>query len=136
MTHGEKAKAKTAKSSQASATKKISTKAGTKTVQIGKKGGGKETGQSSKAVKAGGKKAGPEKTSAKTSAKAGSQKESAAAIPAKKAASAAKETGSNGKAKARPPAAEEAAGFTNPTVANAFKRALKKYPNAFRKLTD
>ena len=26
--------------------------------------------------------------------------------------------------------------FTNPVVANAFKRAVKKYPNAFRRLTD
>ena len=26
--------------------------------------------------------------------------------------------------------------FNNPTVAAAFKHAIKKYPNAFRKLTD
>ena len=26
--------------------------------------------------------------------------------------------------------------FSNPLVANAFKRAVKKYPNAFRRLTD
>jgi hypothetical protein len=27
-------------------------------------------------------------------------------------------------------------GFSNPTVASAFKTAVKKYPNTFRKLTD
>ena len=27
-------------------------------------------------------------------------------------------------------------GFSNPVVANAFKRAVKKYPTAFRRLTD
>ena len=27
-------------------------------------------------------------------------------------------------------------GFTNDAVGNAFKRAIKKYPNAFRRLTD
>ena len=26
--------------------------------------------------------------------------------------------------------------FNNPTVASAFKRAVKKFPNAFRRLTD
>ena len=26
--------------------------------------------------------------------------------------------------------------FANPIVANAFRRAVKKYPNAFRRLTD
>ncbi len=30
----------------------------------------------------------------------------------------------------------EAAGFANPAVAAAFKRAVKKYPNALRRLTD
>src|SRR5258707_442150 len=27
-------------------------------------------------------------------------------------------------------------GFTNPVIAEAFRRAVKKYPNAFRRLTD
>ena len=26
--------------------------------------------------------------------------------------------------------------FTNPAIESAFKRAVKKYPNAFRRLTD
>ena len=26
--------------------------------------------------------------------------------------------------------------FTNPAIESAFKRAIKKYPNAFRRLTD
>ncbi len=30
----------------------------------------------------------------------------------------------------------EGAGFNNPTIATAFRRAVKKYPNAFRRLTD
>ena len=38
----------------------------------------------------------------------------------------------DGKTKAR----EDAGGFSNPAVASAFKWAVKKYPNAFRKLTD
>jgi len=127
MTHGDQAKAKTAKSSQASATKKSSNKTVGKAPQGSKtvKTGGKEAGQGGKASKAG--KANPKK--------AGSEKSS----PAAKAV-AAKETGNGGKgSKARPaaaPADDATTGFTNSAVATAFKRAVKKYPNAFRKLTD
>jgi hypothetical protein len=46
--------------------------------------------------------------------------------------SSAKTTGSNGKG--RP--TSEGPHFTNPVVGAAFKRAIKKYPNAFRRLTD
>ena len=126
MTHGDQAKAKTAKSSQASATKKSSSKAAGQ----GKTGkaGSKEAGESGKAGKAG-------KISLK---KAGAEKGRPAAIP--KAVSATQEAGSGGKgstARPAPPAEADApAGFTNAAVATAFKRALKKYPNAFRKLTD
>ncbi|MEO8036336.1 MAG: hypothetical protein ABI837_18010, partial [Acidobacteriota bacterium] len=56
----------------------------------------------------------------------------------------AKETGSvqesadAGRLKAREarPTAAEATGFTNPVVGAAFKRALKKYGTAFRRLTE
>lgn len=109
MTHGDQAKAKTAKSSQASADKK-SSKSG--------KAGGKEAG-------AGGKGQIPLKKP-----QAGAEKGSSAS---------AKEAGNGGKAgKARPVAADAGAtsGFSNAAVAAAFERALKKYPNAFRKLTD
>jgi transglutaminase/protease-like cytokinesis protein 3 len=41
--------------------------------------------------------------------------------------------GGNGNAKGRPP---EGIHFTNPTVGAAFKRAVKKFANAFRRLTD
>ena len=122
MTHGDQAKAKTAKSSQASATKKISTKTGGK--EAGQ--GGKTAKEASQGSKAGGK------TPVK---KAGAEKASPATAP--KAVSVPKEAGNSGKtAKARPPADDATPGFSNSTVAAAFKRALKKYPNAFRKLTD
>ena len=41
-----------------------------------------------------------------------------------------KPAGGNGKPKA------DASGFSNPIVASAFKRAIKKFPTAFRRLTD
>jgi len=127
MTHGEQTKAKAAKTSQASGSQKISSKAGGKAVQGGKsgKGSSKEGGESSKAAKIAVKKDQP-----------GPEKGSSAAPPK---STSAKENGNGGKtvgsSKARP-AAADATGFTNPAVANAFKRAVKKYPNAFRKLTD
>jgi hypothetical protein len=40
----------------------------------------------------------------------------------------------NGKGRGRSPA--DGPPFSNPIVAAAFKRAVKKYPNAFRRLTD
>ena len=115
MTHGDQAKAKTAKSSQASATPKSSSKTAGQTG----KGTGKEAGAAGKGGKISVKanQAGPEKGSV----------------------AAAKETGAAGKgSKARPApaAADDNPGFSNAAVAAAFKRALKKYPNAFRKLTD
>lgn len=127
MTHGDKAKAKTGgKSSQASAVKKSSGP----TKEAGAKGGeGKGSGKgasqgASKAVAESGKI--PVK-------KAGAEKGNG--VPAEKAAgggSSGKEGG--GKAKGR--AEEPAGGFSNPAIGNAFRHAVKKYPNAFRKLTD
>lgn len=115
MTHGDQAKAKAAKSSQASASTK-SSKTGGKVDKAGKSG---------KADKIVVKKqqSGGEKSAARPQ-KAG--------VPSK-------EAGNGAKGKARPAevaAADATPGFTNPAVAAAFKRALKKYPNALRKLTD
>jgi hypothetical protein len=126
MTHGDQAKAKAAKSSQASGNQKSSPQTAGKAVQSGKagQGGGKEGGAGSKGAPIL-VKAGPEKGGSPAAPKAG--------------AGAAKEAGNGGKGKGRPvppPAADTTTGFSNPAVANAFKRALKKYPNAFRKLTD
>jgi hypothetical protein len=114
MTHGDKAKAKAAKSSsQASAVKKANSK---------EAGGGSKVREGSKAPKI-----------AVKGQQAAGEKGSSPAAPAKKGGSAgpAKEQG-----KARPQADAGAGGFSNPVIANAFKRALKKYPNALRKLTD
>lgn len=126
-----------------------------------KKPASKASGKSSKAVETGqSAKAGPQ-TGAKGSEKAaaGGQK---AGAPAKAPAKADNGKGAKGSeagapAKASPVKAESKAGarptpaagkgrpvvvdsgtpgFNNPRVADAFKRAIKKYPNAFRRLTD
>ena len=44
------------------------------------------------------------------------------------------DSGGNGTGKRRP--TEGGVNFSNPVVGAAFKRAIKKYPNAFRRLTD
>ena len=68
-----------------------------------------------------------------------------ATAPGKKSKAAAKsKTASRVAAKAAGPKASPARGapktdgvaFNNPAVAAAFKRAVKKYPGAFRRLTD
>jgi len=125
MKHGDKAK-KSAKAVQASGKKPGSKEAVAKTSS-------KESGSSSKA-KTGAKEAGP---------KAGAQKaggksvEAVAKAPAKTAAKApareADKTGGNGKAKAVDTGGPS---FANPLVAASFKRAVKKYATAFRRLTD
>lgn len=111
----------------------------------GKKSSGKEaveptkTGKSSKAAGQGGAEAGKESRKAGSAGQkqqAGA-KESVAPSPAK-AGTGAKGGGKEalpgrGAAKAGPPARE---GFSSDVIANAFKRAVKKYPNAFRRLTD
>jgi len=115
MTHGDKAKGKKA-ASKASGSQK-SSKA-VKASQVAKSGkNGKKAVQAGPKAEAqkqqsGGKAAAPAKAVAKAVAKAG---------------------GSNGKPKARGP---EPGGFTNPVIGSAFKRAVKKFPNAFRRLTD
>ena len=42
--------------------------------------------------------------------------------------------GDNGKTQGR--GTGDNSGFSNPLVASAFKRAIKKFPTAFRRLTD
>ncbi|HSP35284.1 MAG TPA: hypothetical protein VLU46_13285 [Thermoanaerobaculia bacterium] len=74
-----------------------------------------------KASKASGKKSGVKTQVVK--AKSGSKAEKSTAP-----------SGGNGKAHGRASSADTS--FTNPAVAAAFKRAVRKYPNAFRKLTD
>lgn len=61
----------------------------------------------------------------------GSRKEASPKASAK--SSSAPATGGNGKGGARPTGPVS---FSNPVVGNAFKRAVKKYPTAFRRLTD
>ena len=115
MTHGDQAKAKAAKSSQASGSKKISSKSAGQALKSGETGkaagkGGGQTGQI------------PLK---KASASAGAKGV---------AASGSGKEGGKGRPAAAP--ADEGVGFSNATVAAAFERALQKYPNALRKLTD
>lgn len=112
MTHGDKTKAKAAKSSKASGKK-----------DAGKTGGNGKSSKKAVTVKA-----------VSESSKAGAGKK---ATPVKKAAAPpAVRPKERGETKSRAAAADAAAGFSNPAVATAFKHALKKYPNAFRKLTD
>ena len=90
------------------------------------------------ASKASGKKtsaAGSKSSKAAPSSKA-KQSVSAKAADPKKTSAPAKAISSagNDKQKSRPP--EGGIHFTNAAVGAAFKRAVKKFPNAFRRLTD
>jgi hypothetical protein len=109
MKHGDKAKAKAAKASKPS-DKKSSSKAASK------KGGGSKAVPKSSAKKAGSSEKG-------TAKKAGGEVRGA---PAAKIAA-------NGRGRS---AGDDAVSFANPVIAAAFKRAVKKYPNSFRRLTD
>ena len=115
MTHGDKAKAKAAKSNKASV-KKAGSQGGengkSKAVQSGKTSQGGKAGE--------GVKAGAEKAAAKKGSG-----------PAKDSASRAEP-----KTKGSPAPADTAGSFSNPAISSAFRQALKKYPNALRKLTD
>ena len=94
------------------------------------KHGDKEKG---KASKASGKKASSGKEAGAKSSKASSLK-SKSSSAAEKASpkTSTKAPAGNGGAAGR----NEDVRFTNATVGNAFKRAVKKYPNAFKRLTD
>ena len=121
MKHGDQGKGKTAK-----AASQASGKSGKAVTAL--KGG--KAGQSSKAAGENGKGAGSGKGADSSSKKAGA-KESGSRLPVQKADPAPVKKDDKGR---RP--AGETGGFTNPVVASAFKRAVAKYPNAFRKLTD
>lgn len=128
MTHGDKTKAKAGKKSQASAPKSQASQSGEngktrpKAVAKSLKGGSKGSGE--KVVRSSPKEA-PAKGSGKAAAgKAGK------GVAFKAAPSVKEPVGEASKARAGD------GGFSNPAIASAFKHALKKYPNAFRKLTD
>jgi hypothetical protein len=107
MKHGDKAKAKSAKAKASG--KKEGRKAGSegKTVKSSKAAGKKESSDAGKSPKAAGEKSGNGKQ-----------------VP------------TSAQARRGAPPAPEPAGFANAVVGNAFRRAVKKYPAAFRKLTD
>src|SRR5262249_55275416 len=107
MKHGDKAKAKSAKA-------KASGKEARRKKSVAKSSKGAE--KSSKAVKA--------KARAKESARKAPQKSSA---PPK---------GGNGKGSKGARPVSGTVSFSNPVIAEAFRRAVKKYPTAFRRLTD
>lgn len=89
------------------------------------KHGHKEKGKKAKA-KPSGKKSSPPASKSSPSVQA-KKSAGAAAAPAGKSAADAKNRGRN---------ATDGPSFNNPLVASAFKRAVKKFPNAFRRLTD
>src|SRR3954453_9828388 len=107
MNDGDKAKAKAAKAKTSG--KETSSK------NSAKEKGGKAVAASSKKESSAPSKTGAEK-------KGGSAKSSSAKAGGK----------SSGKARSEP----DTITFTNPAIESAFNRAVKKYPNAFRRLTD
>ena len=123
MTHGDKAKAKAAKSNKASVKKAGS--------QGGENGKSRAAGQGSKAVQSG-------KTSQSGKAGEGVKAGAEKAAAAKKGSSPAKDAASRAepKTKGSPAPADTAGSFSNPAISSAFRQVLKKYPNALRKLTD
>ena len=84
--------------------------------------------KSKKASKASGKES--RKAAGKSIAKSSKAQKQAASKKSDKSS----KPGNNGKPRSR--LSPDSITFTNPVVANAFKRAVKKYPNAFRRLTD
>ena len=148
MTHGDKDKAKktASKASGKSSGKTVEARksgkeGGLKAGQSGKKGSGGSkkvaTSEKGRPVKTAAKAAPPIKATTKAPAKADLGK-GKPGPPAKSAAAPPKAEPSAGKGKPARGSAVDAGppGFNNPVVANAFKRAVKKYPNAFRRLTD
>ena|SRR5437762_4028987 len=104
------------------------------------KHGDKAKAKTAKA-KASGKEASGKKVVAKSSAKGKSGEGKAPKAASKKVAVAEKKASppakvDNGKGKAGRVTTNGGVKFTNPLVAEAFRRAVKKYPSAFRRLTD
>jgi hypothetical protein len=123
MKHGDKAKGKASKASKTS-DKKVSKAGGAKIKASEAKGGEAKGGE----AKAGAK---VEKSAAQASGKGSGKVVIKGAIA--KAGSASRAPEGNG-SRARPETGD--ASFGNPIIAAAFKRAAKKYSNAFRRLTD
>ena len=92
-------------------------KAKTAKAKAGKKSGAKSSKGAEKSSSKAAKAAAPQESSRKT------EEKSSPAVA----------KGGNGKGKTAIPAA---GGFSNPIIAEAFRRAVKKYPTAFRRLTD
>ena len=86
-----------------------------------------------KASKASGKKS--SKVSKGKAVQSVKAKSSASKSSASKASKKSSKPRQNGAGAARSRAPEDIT-FSNPAVGNAFKQAVKKYSNAFRKLTD
>ena len=126
MKHGDKAK-KSAKAVKASGEKASSKEA----VAKARKESGSSKSSKEAGTKAGAQKAGTGKTESRDATKAPAK--AATKAPAKET-SAKAVSGGNGKNKAV--ADTVGSGFANPAVGASFKRALKKYSNAFRRLTD
>ena len=89
------------------------------------KHGDKAKGKASKASGKKSIKAGPAAKSSKAGVQAHSKSSPGKASPSK---------GGNGTLRGRN--SSDPFSFSNATVGAAFKRAVKKYPNAFRRLTD
>jgi hypothetical protein len=124
MKHGDKAKETPAKAKASG--KKAS-------APPRSEGGGKAV-QSSKAPQSSAGKESSGKKAVAETGKAGGNGKGAEGKGGKAADAKGKST--DAKAKGRVAAAIPESGFTNPTVGAGFKRAVKKFPTAFRKLTD
>jgi hypothetical protein len=126
MKHGDNAK-KSAKAVQASG--KQGSKSSSKEAVA--KTSSKESGSSTKS-QSGSKEAGPKAGAKKAGVEAGAKAsaKTAAKAPAREAAD---KNGGNGKAKVVDSGGPS---FANPIVGASFKRAVKKYATAFRRLTD
>lgn len=70
----------------------------------------------------------------KSSSKAGTKSKASHSASPKKSSPKAIQTGS--KTNGKGPGRDGTISFNNPVVAAAFKRAVKKFPTAFRRLTD
>jgi hypothetical protein len=129
MTHGDKSKAKTVKSGKASGQQK----AGPESHQNAK--GRADKGSNGKAVvqgKAVVRGKATSKGSPVQSGKAAGAQSGSAAVKGRET----KDSSEKSRARTAAAPAVEGPVISNPAIAESFTRALQKYPNAFRKLTD
>jgi hypothetical protein len=137
MTHGDKTKAKTVKSSKASGQQKDGDEGSKAGKTVAEKNGNGKTGPSKESVVQAGSKTSPKESSKAGGSKAGESREAGApkSIAEKNRVSSSKESRSEKRGRPAAPAANSGP-FSNPVLADVFSRAIEKYPNAFRKLTD